>query len=102
MTPIAPGTTVGDPITVQISASVRANFHGMVINPMSDITESRFVALDQMERAEPHVTTLIRLWGIAEQANRMRFFESDLDACMVHFCKVIEQIAITMQPASPS
>jgi hypothetical protein len=101
VTPIPAGTKIGDPITVQTSASVRANFHGMVINPMSAITESRLVALDAMERAEPHVTTLIRLWGIAEQANRMRFFESDLDACLVHFCKVIEQIAITMQPATP-
>ena len=101
VTPVPGGTNVGDPITVQTSASVRANFHGMIINPMSATTESRFVALDQMERVEPHVTTLIRLWGIAEQANRMRFFESDLDACLVHFCKVIEQITITMQPASP-
>jgi hypothetical protein len=101
VTPVAAGTKVGDPITVQTSASVKANFHGIVINPISDITESRFVALDHMERSEPHMATLVRLWGVAEQANRIRFSEADLDACMVHYCKVIEQVAITMQPKTP-
>jgi len=43
----------------------------------------------------------VRLWGIAEQANRGRFKEADNDSCLVNYCRVIEQVAITMNPKMP-
>lgn len=101
VTPVPRGTKVGEPIDIQPNPTVRVNFHGFVINPMSDVSESRFVELDRLERSEPHVATLVRLWGIAEQANRTRFKEADNDSCLVNYCRVIEQVVITMNPKMP-
>lgn len=101
VTPVPRGTKYGEAIEIQPNPMVRANFHGFAINPMSDVSESRFVELDRLERSEPHVATLVRLWGIAEQANRTRFKESDNDSCLVNYCRVIEQVAITMNPKMP-
>ena len=94
------GLQQGDLITVAPEPSTRMGFYPMIVNPMSAATARRFTALDGMSRAEPHVSTLLKLWGAAEQADRTRFSDADRDACMVHYCKVVEQISIAMQPQS--
>lgn len=99
-TPVPTGLQQGDLITVAPAPSTRMGFYPIIVNAMSPATASRFTALDGMSRSEPHVSTLLKLWGAAEQADRTRFSDADRDACMVHYCKVVEQISIAMQPQS--
>ena len=101
VTSVPAGTKFGEPIIIQPIPAVHGLFYTLVIKPISDVTERRFIELDRLERTEPHVATLVRLWGIAENMNRKRFIESDNDSCLVNYCRVIEQVAITMNPKMP-
>jgi hypothetical protein len=98
VTPVPAGLQQGALITVAPAPSTRMSFHGIIVNPMSPATSSRFTALDRLWRSEIHVSTLLKLWAAAEQADRTRFSDADRDACMVHYCKVVEQVSIAMQP----
>jgi hypothetical protein len=95
--PVPAGTKLGASLNIEAKATWRANFHGVIVNPMSDMAQSRFVALDGMARAEPGVANVLRLWVAAEHANRLRFSDADRDSCMVHYCKVMEQVAIIVR-----
>jgi len=69
------------------------NFHEMVVKPMSEATIRRLIMLDGMAGSDPRIATLIKLWNVAEQANRRRFSASDMDSSLVNYCKVVEQVA---------
>jgi hypothetical protein len=94
------GTKPGDQITIQPAPITQSTIGGGVIDPMSAATLSRLFALDAMATSDPHVATLIRMWGAAERADRVRFSDPDRDACQVHYCKVVEQVAIAIQPGA--
>lgn len=96
VTPVPPGTKQGDQIQFHLSAPTQMKVSPMIVNPISKATLARFTSIDGMARREPSVATLVRLWGAAERADRLRFSDADRDACQVHHCKVIEQIAIAM------
>jgi hypothetical protein len=99
--PVPVGHRFGDPLTLDSKPVVLGNHYDLIVNPMSNAAASRFLALNRMAKEEVHVATLIKLWQVAENANRKRFSEADFDACLVHYCNVIEQVAITVQPKTP-
>jgi len=96
--PIEPGIPEGEVVPFEPASSVQMIFGPMIVNPMSPPTKGRFAAIRELVVNDERVANIVRLWGAAEHEYREMFSEADRDACMVHYVKVIEQIAQAFNP----